>query len=121
MGSPAAAFGLWPSQGLKIMYSPPFTATCTPGKYEIDGKDVYASVVEYTTIPWEEAKFEAHENYTDIQYMIKGTELMSYAPIDQLTVKTPYNPDKDVIFYTNDVPGSRLSRSVFLRKSMALA
>ena len=31
MGSPAAAFGLWPSQGLKIMYSPPFTATCTPG------------------------------------------------------------------------------------------
>ncbi len=80
-----------------------------PGKYEIDGKDVYASVVEYTTIPWEEAKFEAHENYTDIQYMIKGTELMSYAPIDQLTVKTPYNPDKDVIFYTNDVPGVQVA------------
>lgn len=66
-------------------------------------------MVEYTTIPWEEAKFEAHENYTDIQYMIKGTELMSYAPIDQLTVKTPYNPDKDVIFYTNDVPGVQVA------------
>ena len=26
-----------------------------PGKYEIDGKNVYANVTEYTTIPWEEA------------------------------------------------------------------
>ena len=39
-----------------------------PGKYEIDGKDVYANVTAYTTIPWAEAKYEAHEHYTDIQY-----------------------------------------------------
>ena len=26
---------------------------------EIDGKDVYANVSAYTTIPWEEAKYEA--------------------------------------------------------------
>lgn len=84
-------------------------AALAPGKYEIDGKDVYANVVEYTTIPWEEAKFEAHENYTDIQYMISGTELMSYAPLDQLKVKTPYNPDKDVVFFTNDVPGVQVA------------
>ena len=43
------------------------------GKHEIDGKNVYANVVEYTTVFWEEAKFEAHEHYTDIQYVIKGT------------------------------------------------
>ena len=52
-----------------------------PGKYEIDGKNVYANVTAYTTIPWEEAKYEAHEHYTDIQYVIEGSEIMSYAPV----------------------------------------
>ncbi len=80
-------------------------AALEPGKYEIDGKNVYANVVEYTTIPWEEAKFEAHEHYTDIQYVIKGTEVMTYAPVGEMTVKTPYNPDKDVVLFDNSNPG----------------
>lgn len=75
------------------------------GKYEIDGKLVYANVMSYTTLPWEDAKFEAHENYTDIQYIISGKETLSYAPVDALTEKVPYNPDKDVIFYDNSNPG----------------
>lgn len=79
--------------------------TLAPGKYEIDGKNVFANVVEYDTIPWEDAKYETHNNYTDIQYVIRGEEVMSYAPAGELTVKTEYNPDKDVTFYTNDVHG----------------
>lgn len=80
-------------------------AALAPGKYEIDGSDVFASVVEYTTIPWDEAKFEAHENYTDIQYVIEGSEVMTYAPISELNEKVPYNQDKDVVFYDNANPG----------------
>lgn len=80
-----------------------------PGKYEIDGKNVFANVVEYTTIPWEEAKFEAHENYTDIQYVIEGSEIMTYAPIEELKVSVPYNPEKDVIFYDNSNPGLKIA------------
>ncbi|MDK2964456.1 MULTISPECIES: YhcH/YjgK/YiaL family protein [Lacrimispora] len=76
-----------------------------PGKYEIDGKNVFANVVEYTTIPWEEAKFEAHHNYTDIQYVISGSEIMTYARIDELNEKVPYNDEKDVVFYDNENPG----------------
>ena len=66
-----------------------------PGKYEIDGRNVYANVTEYTTIPWEEAKYESHHDYTDIQYMITGTETMTYAPVDALNVTVPYNEEKD--------------------------
>lgn len=77
-----------------------------PGKYEIDGKNVYANVTAYTTIPWEEAKYEAHEHYTDIQYVIEGSEIMSYAPVHEMTVKVPYNPDKDVVFFENTTPGT---------------
>ena len=80
-------------------------AALEPGKYEIDGKDVYANVTAYTTIPWEEAKYEAHEHYTDIQYVIEGSEVMTYAPVHEMTVKTPYNPDKDVVFFENTTDG----------------
>ncbi|WP_394522264.1 YhcH/YjgK/YiaL family protein [Lacrimispora sp. JR3] len=79
-----------------------------PGKYEIDGKNVFANVQEYTTIPWEEAKFETHRDYTDIQYMIRGTETMTYAPIDELRVSVPYNEEKDVVFYDNENPGLKV-------------
>lgn len=76
-------------------------AALADGKHEIDGKEVFANVMSYTSLPWEEAKYEAHENYTDIQYMISGTEVMTYAPIDALNIKVPYNPDKDVVIYDN--------------------
>lgn len=80
-----------------------------PGKYAIDGENVYANVVEYTTIPWEEAKFEAHENFTDIQYVIKGSEVMTYAPVDQLHVSVPYNPQKDAVLFDNSVKGLQVA------------
>ncbi|WP_313155303.1 YhcH/YjgK/YiaL family protein [Lacrimispora sp.] len=79
-----------------------------PGKYEIDGKNVFANVTEYTTVPWEEAKYEAHHNYTDIQYMISGSETMTYARIDELAEKVPYNDEKDVVFYDNENPGLKV-------------
>lgn len=78
------------------------------GKYEIDGKNVYANVVAYTTIPWEQAAYEAHENYTDIQYVIRGSEEMSYAPAEALTPSGPYNAEKDVIKFDNSNPGLKL-------------
>lgn len=79
------------------------------GKYEIDGKNVYANVMEYDTIPWEEAAYEAHENYTDIQYMIEGSEVMTFAPVKELTVSVPYNAEKDVVKFDNSVAGLRVS------------
>ncbi len=79
------------------------------GKYEIDGKDVYANVMSYTTLPWEDAKYEAHENYTDIQYVISGREVMTYAPVDALVPTGPYDPAKDVVKFDNSNPGLRVA------------
>lgn len=79
-----------------------------PGKYEIDGKNVYANVTEYTTVPWEEAKYESHHDYTDIQYVISGSETMTYAPVKELKVKVPYNVEKDVVLYGNENPGLKV-------------
>lgn len=75
------------------------------GRYEIDGKNVYANVLEYTTSPWEEVKYEAHNNYTDIQYMIDGSEVMAYVPVNELEVAIPYNEEKDVTKYQDSARG----------------
>ena len=76
------------------------------GKYEIDGKALYASVQEYTPKAPEQGKFEAHRNYIDIQYIISGTEVMGDMDIAKAASKSEYNPEKDVEFYhDNDKAG----------------
>jgi len=76
------------------------------GKYEIDGKALFASVQEYTPKAPEDGKFEAHKNYIDIQYIISGTETMGDMDLAKATSKSDYNPEKDVEFYhDNDKAG----------------
>ena len=37
--------------------------------------------------------------------MIEGSEVMLFFPAHEMTVKTPYNPDKDVVFFENTTDG----------------
>ena len=69
------------------------------GKYEIDGKELWASVQEYTSKLESDAKAEAHKNYIDIQYIVSGTEVIEGFDIDKATPKSEYNDVKDVMFY----------------------
>ncbi|MEE1280194.1 MAG: YhcH/YjgK/YiaL family protein [Oscillospiraceae bacterium] len=68
------------------------------GKYEIDGKRVWASVQAYD--PKEDSeKFEAHKNYIDIQFIVSGKEYMECAAIATCEQTDEYNPEKDVVHY----------------------
>lgn len=70
-------------------------------RHEIDGDNVYAPVSEYLTKNPEEAKFEAHKQYIDIQYVISGKELIGIAPASSLKeILSPYDEAKDVEFMT---------------------
>jgi YhcH/YjgK/YiaL family protein len=71
-----------------------------PGKYLIDGEDVFAIVNEYTTKPLSECDPESHRDYADIQIMIAGTERFGYTPLVDQPETTPYNPEKDVALYS---------------------
>ncbi len=64
------------------------------GKYEIVGKDLYCSVLEYNTK--EPNLFEAHDKYADLQYVVKGKERMDYAPRSACKPETEYDEVKDV-------------------------
>ncbi|MBR5641577.1 MAG: YhcH/YjgK/YiaL family protein [Firmicutes bacterium] len=79
-----------------------------PGRYEIDGDAVYCNIAEYDSVPWEEARYESHQRYTDIQYVISGEEIMTFAPVEALKSIEEYDPVKDVIHYSNENPGLRI-------------
>ncbi len=72
------------------------------GKYEIDGKNLWASVQEYTSKLETEAKAEAHKNYIDIQFIVSGVEIIEGFDISKATPKSEYNDVKDVMFYEDN-------------------
>jgi len=78
----------------------------SPGKYALDGNDVYASVQEYITKP-DSGTFEGHRNYIDIQYMVSGEERMEYAGQEQCCAISDYSAESDVAFFAcNGAKGS---------------
>jgi biofilm protein TabA len=72
------------------------------GKYELINKDLFAIISSYETKPIAEGKWESHQKYIDIQYVISGEELMYYAPTIVLQPKDNYNDEKDVRFYDGE-------------------
>jgi YhcH/YjgK/YiaL family protein len=70
------------------------------GKYPVDGDKVFAIVNEYTTKPRSECDPESHRDYADIQIVITGAEKFGYLPLTDQPVSTPYDPEKDVAFYS---------------------
>ncbi len=43
------------------------------GRIELDGKNLYVMVQEYTSKTPDQGKWEAHQRYIDLQYIVKGT------------------------------------------------
>lgn len=80
------------------------TSTPEPGKFPIDGPELHASVSLKDGVKREEAKFEAHNNYIDIQYCPEGTEEIGWSPREKVQNPTAdYNAEKDVTFF-KDAP-----------------
>lgn len=70
-------------------------------RYDIDGDNLYAPVSEYLTKNEEDARYEAHQKYIDIQYVESGKELIGVAPLsNKKDVLDPYDGTKDIEFLT---------------------
>ena len=67
------------------------------GNYPILGEDVFAMVQSFETAPEEERRFEAHDIYFDIQYLLEGEERIDV--IDRSSCEITENPEgKDICF-----------------------
>lgn len=71
------------------------------GVYEINPR-VKAVVSEYTTKENNDNGYEAHRDYIDIQYLIRGIEMINSLPLEYLKVTKPYNKEIDAAFYEEE-------------------
>jgi biofilm protein TabA len=71
-----------------------------PGRTAIVGDDVFATASTGTTRPVEDGRFEVHRKFIDVQYIVKGQEMMGFRPqVDGLVVVEPFAEAKDVGFF----------------------
>ncbi len=70
-----------------------------PGKYPIEGTDMFASVTDAPTKDFDKTLWESHRKVIDLQYVIQGAEKISVFPVAQAKVTTPYDEAKDVARY----------------------
>jgi YhcH/YjgK/YiaL family protein len=70
-------------------------------RYDLDGNNLYAPLSEYMSKNEQDARYEAHKKYIDIQYVVSGKELIGIAPASmQKDILVPYSEEKDVMFVT---------------------
>jgi len=72
------------------------------GRHDIDD-DMYLLLSDYETRNIAECKTEAHRKYIDVQFIIKGQELVGYASLGNQSTITDYDEKNDYILYNGDL------------------
>lgn len=67
------------------------------GRHEI-GNGIFVQISEYITKSASEAMWEAHRKYVDVQYIIRGTEMMGHTKISGLIPRIDYDAENDIEF-----------------------
>ena len=67
---------------------------------EILGRDLFVRIAEYLPGPAEEKKFEAHRIYADLQWVVKGEEIIQCAVEPAPLPVTDYDVAADIQFFT---------------------
>ncbi|HEY3291125.1 MAG TPA: YhcH/YjgK/YiaL family protein, partial [Anaerolineae bacterium] len=71
------------------------------GRIELDGKNLYVLIQEYSTKLPGTGKWEAHKRYIDIQFIVSGQERIGYAMLKRLQ-QGIYDPVKDFLPLSGD-------------------
>lgn len=75
------------------------------GRYELDDGE-YVNIESYSTKVIENAKFEAHRKYIDIQLLLSGKEKIYIKNINNLSQPLEFDSKKDIGFYNDLVSGA---------------
>jgi len=86
------------------------------GTIAIDGKEVFATFSTYETKAHDEPLFETHNEYIDIQLVLKGEEIIQVRSKEGLSVATEY--DYDIAFW--QVPSDKSYHNILMQKDTAL-
>ena len=70
-----------------------------PETYPLSGGNRFFVAAGTTREP---ALAEAHRKYLDIQYIVKGKEVMGWAPVDACTIDGEFSEEHDYALYSGD-------------------
>lgn len=71
-----------------------------PGKYEIEGREIFMNVVEKELKKPEDAKLEVHDKYIDIQVVVRGEETFGWSErCDCTQPREEFDAEKDIQFF----------------------
>lgn len=74
--------------------------TLEPGKYAIDGQNLFVNIQTAKGRTPDEAVIETHRKMIDIQIPLDGPETYGYTPLSHLP-EAPYNEEKDITKYAD--------------------
>lgn len=80
-------------------------STLETGRYEIDGDNVFFMIQEPELKEEENALYEAHRKYADIQLALTDGEVILALPHDQIEEWQHFDDNKDIGFSVNSEPG----------------
>jgi biofilm protein TabA len=76
------------------------------GLIELRGRQVYAEVQGFDTLPVSARRWESHRRTIDIQYVFDGSEVIDYVRPGILTPNNDYDVQRDVEFWQPTTPPS---------------
>ena len=78
------------------------------GIYEIQGKDMFVNVHGYDPLPRDKCRYESHQKYVDLQYCIRGGELIDWCLRSNMEPDGHYDYEKDLQYYKSNPADSVL-------------
>lgn len=100
------------ASALEFLRATDFSQT-EPGRYELDGAELYYLVQVYTPKPVAAGAAEAHRRYIDIQYVLQGEEYIGYADLSQMQAGE-YLAEKDFLKVEGSVDLVRVAAGSFM-------
>jgi biofilm protein TabA len=76
------------------------------GAHPILGDEVVARVMAYPTKHFQETVLESHRKFVDLQALLAGREYAEVSSASDLSVRTAYSEESDVVFYHPDALGA---------------
>lgn len=84
-----------------------------PGKYDVDGDNIFYMINHYKTKNMEGSESEVHRKYIDVQYMVSGNECIGYAPLENQVPTKKYDEEGDFAFYNEKVSTVTMKPGMF--------
>jgi biofilm protein TabA len=76
------------------------------GIVEIEGREMFANIHGYETLPRETCQWESHRRTLDFQVCLSGGEMIEHTPLYPVNGESCYDADNEVEFWPSPPPAS---------------